>query len=210
MRKELQRKLIHVSSLSIPIACIWMPKWTALAVLAPLTIVGLIVEFLRTRVHVVDRLILRIVGPMLRPHESRQGQGRISGATWVLISATICVLIFPKVVMVTAFSVLIVSDSAAALIGRPFGRHRFLKKSVEGSLAFLVSAIGTVAASAAVFEAPLPFMLAGVAAAAAAALVEAASTGAHIDDNLTIPLTFGFVFWGGLALTGASEWGIGI
>lgn len=205
MKKELQRKLIHLTSLAIPIACIWVSRETALWVLAPLTLLGLAVEFLRTRVDAVDRFILNIVGPMLRPHETRQGKGKVSGATWVLLSATLCVLIFPREVMVTSFAVLIVSDTAAALIGRPFGRHRFLSKSVEGSLAFVVSAVGVVVASAAIFQGSDSFIFFGAIAALIAALVEAVSDGARIDDNLTIPLSFGMAFWG----LGTGGWGLG-
>lgn len=196
MRKELQRKLIHLTSLSIPIALLWISKETALWVLGPLTVAGLVVELLRARIDAVEQCILKAFGSMLRPHETRRGKGRISGATWVLLSATLCLLIFPRTVMVTAFAVLIVSDTAAALIGRPFGRHRFLSKSVEGTLAFVISAFGVVVVSAMVFQGSDRFILAGTAAALVAALVEAVSYGARIDDNLTIPLSFGFVFWG--------------
>lgn len=205
MQKELQRKLIHICSLAIPIVYIWTPRETAALILGALTAVGLIVEFLRVKVDAVDRFILKAVGPMLRPHETRQGKGRISGATWVLFSATLCVLVFPKVVTVTAFTVLIISDTAAALVGRPFGRHRFLRKSVEGTSAFLVSAISVVLVYALFFDASLPFVFVGAAAALVAALVEAVSYGARIDDNLTIPLSFGAVFWSGLSVVGGPE-----
>ncbi len=209
MKKELQRKLIHLASLSIPICCIWLSKETALWILVPLTLMGLTMELLRMRMPAVERFILTTFGPMLRPHETTEGKGRISGATWVLMSATLCVLIFPRVVMVTSFAVLIVSDTAAALIGRPFGRHRFLSKTVEGTLAFVISAIGIVIASAAIFDGSLTYVLLGAIAAVVAAIVEAVSYGARIDDNLTIPLSFGLVFWG-LGTGGLGTGGLGL
>ncbi|MCK7523378.1 MAG: hypothetical protein MZV64_39855 [Ignavibacteriales bacterium] len=57
-----------------------------------------------------------------------------------LLSALICALIFPKVIFVTAFSILIISDTMAALIGRKFGKRKFLRKSLEGTLSFFISA----------------------------------------------------------------------
>jgi len=50
-------------------------------------------------------------------------------------------MFLPKVVFITAFSILIISDSSAALIGRRFGRRKFLRKSLQGAGAFFVTAL---------------------------------------------------------------------
>ncbi|MEP7220986.1 MAG: dolichol kinase [Bacteroidota bacterium] len=199
MRSEFQRKMIHLSSFGIPILYSLLPKSTMLWLLVPATLLGLVVEYLRVRSEPVDRVIQKLFGGMLRSHE-RGGKARISGATWVLLSATICILLFPKVVMIAGFVVLIVSDTVAALIGRRFGRHRFLEKSVEGSSAFVVSAILMVIVVALLFQAPWQFIAAGAVASVVAAVVEAMSYGVNIDDNLTIPTSFSVVMWGLLFL----------
>jgi dolichol kinase len=205
MQSELQRKMIHLSSITIPILAIFLPKATMLWLLVPVTLLGVVIELLRVRVDAVDRVIQRYFGAMLRSHEKAGGMAKVSGATWVLLSATICVLIFPRVVTVAGFSVLIISDTVAALFGRRFGRHRFLEKSVEGSSAFVVSAIIVVLVVAAIFSAPWQFIVAGSVAAVVSAVVEAMSYGVNIDDNLTIPLSFGAVAWGLLALMSSPE-----
>ncbi len=205
MRSELQRKMIHLSSIGIPILYALLPRSTMLWLLIPVTVVAFIVEVLRVRVTAVDDFIQKFFGSMLRPHEKAGGLARVSGATWVFLSASLCVLLFPKVVTITGFTVLIVSDTVAALFGRRFGRHRFLEKSVEGSSAFVVSAIGVVLAVAAIVGAPWQFIVAGSVAAVVAAVAEAMSYGVNIDDNLTIPLSFGLVAWGLLALMGGPE-----
>lgn len=202
MKKELQRKLIHLSSMGIPIIYMLTSREVMLWLLVPATLLGLLIEVLRVRSDKVEQMILKTFGPMLRPHETRGGRARMSGATWVLLSATICVLIFPEVITVTAFIVLIVSDTSAALIGRNWGRHRFLEKSVEGSSAFVVSAILVVIGVSAIYDAPTEFIAIGIVASIVAAVAEALSHGANIDDNLSIPLSFGAVMWGGLALIG--------
>ncbi|MDB5035884.1 MAG: Dolichol kinase [Chlorobi bacterium] len=200
MRSEFQRKMIHLSSFGIPILYSLLPKSTMLWLLVPATVLGLVIEYLRVRSEPVDRVIQKLFGGMLRSHERRGGKARVSGATWVLLSATICILLFPKVVMITGFVVLIVSDTVAALIGRRFGRHRFLEKSVEGSSAFAVSAILMVIIVALLFHAPWQFIAAGAVASVVAAVVEAMSYGVNIDDNLTIPTSFSVVMWGLLFL----------
>lgn len=204
MRSELQRKTIHLSSISMPIAYIWISRPAMLWFLVPVLAIALIVEFLRWRIPAVESFIKKLFGQMLREHE-KEGVKKISGATYVILSATLCVFLFPKVVTIAAFAVLIVSDTASALFGRRFGRHRFMEKSVEGSSAFVVTAIMVVLVVAAIYDAPWTFIAAGVVASFAAAVAEAMSYGVNVDDNLTIPLAFGVVIWGILALVGGSE-----
>lgn len=205
MRSELQRKMIHLCSISIPIAYIWAPREIMLAIFIPLTAVGFIVEYMRIRVPAVRNLIDRLFGRMLRSHELASGSAKISGATYVILSAMLCVLIFPKVITIAGFAVLIISDTASALIGRRWGRHRFLGKSMEGSTAFVVTAVLVVLAVAATFHTPGIFIATGIVASVIAAIAEAMSYGVNVDDNLTIPLAFGFAIWGMLALIGGAD-----
>lgn len=204
-KNELLRKSIHLTSIGIPTFYIWLDKWQELALLVPLLVIALVIEVLRSKVAAADELFRKVFGRMLRTHEKSGGRRSINGATYVLLSATLCVAIFPKVVTIAGFTVLIVSDTVAALFGRRFGRHRFLEKSVEGSSAFFISACLVVAAVAAIFHAPWQFLAAGALAAASATVAEALSYGVNIDDNLTIPLSFGAVMWGALALFGGPE-----
>lgn len=117
----------------------------------------------------------------------------LNGATYVFISALVCVIIFPKIFFITAFSILIISDTLAALIGRKFGKHKFLSKSFEGTLAFFLSAIVVVLLTPKI-EGLMPEYLIGFAAAAVGAIVENISFGLA-DDNLAIPLSIGAVMW---------------
>lgn len=204
MKSELQRKMIHLSSIGIPLLYIWLSRETMLWLIVPVFVLSAVVELLRWRVPAVEELIGKLFGQMLREHE-KEGHRKISGATFVLLSATLCVLIFPKVVTINAFAVLIVSDTASALFGRRFGRHRFLEKSVEGSSAFVVTAFMVVLAVAAIYDAPWQFVAVGAVASVVAAVAEAMSYGVNIDDNFTIPLSFGATMWGLLALFSTPE-----
>jgi len=133
-------------------------------------------------------------GFLLREHELDHKKKNLNGATYVLISALISVLIFPKVIFISAFSILIISDSAAALVGRKFGKRKFLSKSLEGTLTFFVSACIVILFTPKVngfFEE----YLIGFIAAFVGAIVENVSF-KLVDDNLSIPLSVGFTMWG--------------
>jgi len=94
--------------------------------------------------------------------------------------------------MIIGFSILIISDITAALIGRRFGKHKFIAKSLEGSLAFFVSAIVVIALTPKIEYLPSEYLI-GIAAALVGTIAEALP--ADIDDNLTIPISVGAVLW---------------
>ena len=205
MVNEIRRKAIHLGSIGIPLIY-WFVDWvTMLQLLVPATILSLLIEVLRRNFSSFETKFRKIFGPILRPHEVGSTP-EINGATFVLLSATICVAIFPKPIAITAFSVLIISDTAAALFGRRFGTRPFCRKSLEGSGAFFVTAFAVVLIVAAFYGYGWPFIVAGGVASLVATLVEAVSHGGStIDDNLTIPTAFGAVMWILLAIFGV-EW----
>ena len=190
---EFVRKAIHLSSLSIPIIYYFIPKSTALAILIPLTILFVTIDSLRFFHNASGELFHSYFGWLLRTHERNTSDTRrLTGATFVLLSATICIVLFPKIIVVTAFAIMIISDSSAALVGRRFGRHRFLRKSLEGSAAFFLSAILVVALAPKVLYLPTEYLI-GTVASLLGAIVEAAS--GSVDDNLSIPLSIGAAMW---------------
>lgn len=191
-RHELVRKAIHMCSLSIPIIYFFLTKEQALWILLPMTVSFFVVDVARFYSHTVSQWFYNWFGWLLRRHEQDDTVKRLSGATNVLLSACFCVLVFPKVIMINAFAILIVSDTTSALIGRRFGKRRFFRKSLEGSIAFFVSALIVILIAPKIERLPLEY-LASVIASAVGAFVEAAST--TIDDNITIPISIGFTMW---------------
>jgi dolichol kinase len=192
-KAELARKGIHLSSLSIPIIYYFIERDLALALLVPITFAFLTVDLLRYYHRPTADLFYKVFRFMLRKHEQDENSKRLNGATHVLIAATLCVILFPKLIVLSAFSILIVSDSMAALIGRRFGKRKFLSKSAEGSVAFFVFGLVVVLLTPKAMYAFPEYLIGGIAA-AVGAVVEATSW--RIDDNLSIPLSVGVVMWG--------------
>lgn len=192
-KAEIARKSIHLTSLSIPIIYYFIERDLALELLVPITFAFLIVDLLRYYHKPTAELFYKIFRFMLRKHEQDERKKRLNGATNVLIAATLCVIIFPKLIVLTAFPILIVSDTFAALIGRKFGRRKFMRKSVEGSTAFFLFALFVIALTPKVEYSMIEYLI-GIIAAVVGTVVEASSW--MFDDNLTIPLSVGVVMWG--------------
>lgn len=196
-RSEFVRKLIHLCSLSIPTIYYFISKQFALGLLVPMFLAFFLVDLARFYHEGTQAWFYRWFGWLLRKHEADSNTKRLTGATNILFSAIVCVLIFPKIITINAFAILIISDITSALIGRRFGKRRLFQKSLEGTTGFFVSAVVVVMLAPKVEGLPLEYAI-GIIAAAVGAVVEAAST--KIDDNISVPLAIGFVLWGLYAL----------
>jgi dolichol kinase len=197
-RVELIRKAIHLCSLSIPVLYYSLSKSTALTILLPLTAGFLIVDILRYYHEPSAKLFRALFGWLLREHEFGKKVKTLNGATYMLVSATICILIFPKLIVITGFAILIIADSAAALVGQRFGHHKIsigrpTNKSIEGSAAFLLCSVAVVLFTPKIANLPGEYFV-GVAVAIVGMLAEIFSADI-LDDNLAVPLSIGFAMW---------------
>lgn len=189
---EFIRKSIHFCSLSIPVVYFFIDKITALNILIPITILFVVFDLARYYYQPGAKLFYKYFGWLLRNYEIDIKRKRLNGASNILISAIICVIIFPKILVVTAFSVLIISDSLAALVGRRFGKRKFFKKSLEGSLSFIGGGFLVILLTPKVEYFYAEYLIAAFAV-VVAAFFEATSV--VVDDNFTIPLSIGFIMW---------------
>lgn len=193
-RDELIRKLIHLCSLSIPTIYYFISREDALLILGILSFLALVIDLGRYKFPKFGEFFYKIFGFLLRKHEKDKIKKNLNGATYVLLSAFLGVLIFPKIIFVNAFAVLIISDTAAALIGRRYGSIKFLRKSLQGTLAFFISAMIVIIVAPKIDNNVLEYFI-GFFAAMIGAIVENISNDL-VDDNLSIPLTIGFLMWG--------------
>jgi dolichol kinase len=189
---EVVRKLIHLCSLSIPTVYFFTPKPIALWILGSLTITSILMDLGRFYSEGFAKLYNFLFHFILRNHELASRSVKLTGATNLLISAFICVAVFPKIIVVNAFAVLIISDITSALIGRRWGRQKFFSKSREGSIAFFLSAIVVVLIAPKVQGLTLEYIIA-IVAAGIATIIEAASI--WVDDNISVPIGMSAVMW---------------
>jgi dolichol kinase len=197
-KAELVRKAIHFVSLSIPVVYYFISKELALLIVVPLTLIFIIGDLARYEVPLFSGFFYKFFGFLLRKREVDQKTHALTGATFMLISAAICITIFPKYIMVTSFTVLILADAASAVFGKRFGKHKIfpsrnVPKSYEGSLAFIIAGIAAVALTPKVNYSVGEYLI-GAAAVLAASFAEVLSYDI-VDDNIAIPISFGLTMW---------------
>ncbi len=184
-KNELARKAIHLASILIPVIYFHITKEIALMILVPMSLGFLLVDLLKMFVRPVADLYYRYFGALLRPHELDTTQRNFNGATYVTLSAVLVVWLFPKMIAIAAFAILILADTAAALVGRKIGKVRIGAKTLEGSIAFLLFALLVV------FATPRLNPAVGLVIAVSATIAELYPIKLgnwSIDDNLSIPL----------------------
>lgn len=131
-----------------------------------------------------NELIAKKVKALLRKNEFK----KFSSMTIFLVSMFITILLFQKNIAIIASSFLIFGDSFSKLFGLAFGKHKILDKSLEGSLAYLGSALIMGYILYANLEISLVVLIIG---AASAPIIEILSV--NINDNLTVPLISGAI-----------------
>lgn len=143
-------------------------------------------EIARRQSPAVNERLMRLFSPIAHAGERH----RVNSGTWFITALVLMALVAPLRAAEVGVVVLALADPAAGLIGRKFGRIRLrARRSLEGSLAFLVAGTAAALAALTAFHAvPLPArFLVALAAATAGAVAEIGIT--RLDDNLTIPLT---------------------
>jgi len=181
---EVKRKALHLVALVVPLGMYFLGKNLAVAVLVPVAILAVCADVLRVRAAWFGRFITRWFSPLMRKSE-QPALGEpvsINGATWVMVAAALLSLLFPIRIAVPAFVLFMVGDAAAALVGRRYGRIRWMggTHTVEGSLAFLVIGLAVV------MYAPGLTLWVGVVGTVVACLAEAMP--GPFNDNLRVPL----------------------
>lgn len=183
---ELLRKTIHISSSAIPIGYYFLDKSTVLYVIVPILITLLIVEILKYRINSLYDLYLKFFKSMLRNHEYDRNLARLNGASWVLISDVICVLVFPKYVAITGMLLLSLSDSVSAIIGRVYGKRYFApNRSYIGSFTFLILGTLIVILAPKYLNNPVEYIL-GLITVLITTIADALNL--PFDDNFLIPI----------------------
>lgn len=189
---ELIRKGIHLFALVIPIGHSLVPPVVGLPILVFCALFSILIDISRLKDWFLWRLLRPILSPIIRPHEIK---GQFTGASFILSTSVLSIILFPWSIAIAAIVFIIVGDTAAAIIGRAWGKHKLIRsKTLEGSTACLTI---TVLASFLIPGLPTSIGLAGAVAATITELVTF-----RLDDNFTVQMVSGFVMLGLMALMG--------
>ena len=181
LRREFGRKAFHMLSLVywaaffffgwpriVPMMCVWL-------------VIVLIVETARLKVPAVERTLVGLFEGLIRDSERKHYSGIVHTTAGSLIAMVVAS--GDPVIVGAAIGSLAFGDSAAALVGKAFGRTKIFggHKSLEGSLACFAACF---ALSICVGVRPG----AALAAALAATVVELLPTTGFFNDNLWMPV----------------------
>ncbi len=188
-RRELYRKLIHLSSLWIPLTIYFIREEITVGLFTLIFIGNGLLEYGNFKKWKWARIIFGgLFSKTLRRKESARSHFQFTGSMYVMSAAVLCTVFFNKPVAVIAMTVMLVSDACSALFGKAYGtRQIYHNKSLEGTTAFFVSALLINM----LFHNLEPFGYVSVIACVLATLAEVYEEKTRVDDNLAIPLVIG-------------------
>ena len=175
------RRLYHlVSGLLFVYVISQLDRRSGIILVSVLLSLAIIIEAVRLIFPTFNSLFIRCFSLLLRHEEKRKP----TGSAWYIAGVLISLLLFKKEFAMFSMVILAVGDPSASTVGKSWGRHRIKRKSIEGSMAFLIAAI----AAGLIFQRTLgglSFVII-ITGAIAGTMTELLSS--KLDDNLTIPL----------------------
>jgi len=183
---EIKRKMVHLATLVIPVGYALTSEETVLLFLIPFFLALLLVDFLR---HFHSGMASLFEKYFFRRVLREEEKATFMGSTYFIFSTILTILLFPKSIAIASILILILSDTAAALIGKWMGRIQIFGKTLEGSTAFMITSLLIV------WIYPHLNRYSGSLAALGATCIEVLPI--KVNDNLSIPLVAGAIMFFG-------------
>lgn len=191
LKSELLRKAIHLSSIIIPISYYFLEKNFLLLIVGIGTALMVLLDVFRKIYPVVNNFYIKVLGIVLRKNEINAEDHFLTGGTYYALGVFLALVLFQKEIAAPAIMIMIVCDTSAALFGKTMGKHKIGNKTIEGSVAFFLVGLLIIFLTPKITNEISEYIYA-VIALLIAAVIEA--TPIKIDDNISIPLSFGIVY----------------
>ncbi len=187
--KEVRRKAIHLTGLSVPLGLIFLGSKITASAIALAMAASLLLE--------AARLKGKIRLPEIRDHE----ETKVAGYIYYMAGSLLCVLLFPPMIAVTSMLFLTLGDTVSGLAGSILkncdvrgaaasaGRGRIKPLPVLAAMFVACLLIGYLASGFSGLS--FPVYLAGALAATFADGVAIIIGGRSLDDNFSIPVFSG-------------------
>tara|TARA_B110000008_G_C16700995_1_gene456726 strand:- start:123 stop:719 length:597 start_codon:yes stop_codon:yes gene_type:complete len=182
---ELNRKIIHLGSVLIPISYLWYVKEqnTMILIMICLFTISMIIDLLRIKLSILNNFFKYFFSKMLREGETN---GQITGASWLLLGSLLTIMFFPIYIAVPALIYLTIGDSFAALVGKAFPYGKVGTKSITGSLTGII--FSSIVALGLNEVLPFGVIILG----SIVAMIIELMPHRTLNDNLTIPIFSAF------------------
>lgn len=187
---ELKRKSFHLCAIIMPFLYLWVSKSFIVTSLCILTVCVLYLDISRHYNPKIRELTSKFFLKIMR-EEEKNIPLKLSGASFMMSGFLLSAIFFSKGLAITAWLILIISDCLAALIGTRIGVALENGKSIAGVVTFFITAfcISLICNAFIGYNTSFPIIILSCIITTAA---EFYSKNISIDDNLLIPLTYGF------------------
>ncbi len=199
LAREVRRKTIHLTGLSVPLGILIFGKIYTAAMIAFALVVALALE------------AGRLKGKIRLPEVRDQEHDKVAGYIYYIIGSLITVVIFQPMVAITAMLMLSLGDAVSGLVGSVLQnsnvrghneRWRIKPFPIVSAMFLACLAIGYLSSSA-ITKLPFEVYLAGAIGATIADSIALVFWDKGLDDNLTIPLFSGSMM--SIALLGSGK-----
>lgn len=192
--REIRRKLIHLSGLSVPVGILVCGRIHTAIIIALVLALALALE------------AGRLKGIICLPEVREQEQEKVASYIYYIVGSLLAVLIFQPMIAVASMLMLTLGDAVSGLVGsvlensnvRALGR-RVKPFPIVTAMFLACLAIGYLSSS--LTKLPFEVYLAGAVGATMADSVALVVCNRGLDDNLTIPIFAGIMmslaFWAG-------------
>lgn len=186
--REIRRKAIHLSGLSVPISLLAFGRGFTVAFVALALAVSLVLEWQRLK------------GNIRLPEVREQEEHRVASFIYYITGSLLCVLLFPVMIAVNAILLLSLGDTVSGLVGSVLSRSDVRSKKeawcckpapIVATMFFACLAIGFLASS--ITHLAFPIYLAGAVGATFADCVAIVINNKPLDDNFSIPVLSGLM-----------------
>jgi dolichol kinase len=186
---ELNRKLLHLSSVWIPLMINFSSHKFSLTVLAILSLLCIITEIFKSQYNTFNISFNRYFNNLLRDNEKFS---QINGATFLVCSSFLTLLFFDWKITIIALYILIIADSVASLIGIRYGKIKLWNKTLEGSSGFFITTLAIMYCANHWYFSNFSFTKM-LYTSLLITLVEFSSNKIRLNDNLSVPLAAAFI-----------------
>ena len=187
LRREVSRKLFHLTILVIVILYYFSDRSTTLLWCAIFLLGFVVSDIIRVKAYYLFPL-RKMADTVTRPFEKRA----LGAAVYFTIGALTTVFLFEKIIAIAAVTIAAFGDGMAAITGIALGRHKISKysnKTVEGAIGAFLTSLGLGIFF--FFETSL-FWAIIISLAAASLVVSVDLVELPIDDNLILSIILGF------------------
>jgi len=190
IKYEIYRKLIHIISTIIPVLYFLTSKEFILTLVGTGTALMVLIDVSKRYSRPIGSLYKMVFVRILREDEREFGKKLFTGGTYYAFGILLSLVFFTMEIAAASILIMIWSDTLAALAGRMFGRIKiYRRKTLEGSATFFASG-ALILFILSVFLSGFPSLLLASVALFITTLAELFLD--KLNDNLTIPLVFGF------------------